>query len=61
MAARLRLDLDDHVNLGELESFVRRALQAGLNRGDFVELVGATKDLSLQTPDLRFTRIEIPS
>lgn len=61
MSAKLRLDLESHVNLGELEAFFRRALQAGLNRGDFVEVVGATSQTSLQTPDLRFSRVELPT
>lgn len=58
MTAKLRLDLDPHVNLGDIELFLKRAYQAGLNSGDFVDLLrgSGTDTLALQTPDIRFTR-----
>ena len=60
MTAKLRLDLDAHVNLGDLELFLKRAYQAGLNQGDFVDLLRGTEGLALQTPDIRFTRVALP-
>ncbi len=60
MAARLRLELDSQVNLGDLELFLKRAHQAGLNPGDYVELIHDGDLIALQTLDLHFTRTELP-
>ena len=63
MTAKLRMNLDAHVNLGDLEMFLKRAYQAGLNSGDFVDLLrdtGGTGSMALQTPDIRFTRVALP-
>ena len=59
MAARLRLDLDEHLSLGDLETFLHRAYTAGLPPASLLELVRSEETVFLQTPNVRITRTTV--